>query len=1229
MALVLSQIIPPLNNIQNVIERFYLKYGNIDRIEIVKNPRPNHPTVNEIDNFLFEIGRNIVTYRKQKYYIKKVGENKKKRVTTIQTLFTIMILIVWVFLIIVIWIYYVNQYKEYKKKWIPEKPQVLQAGAEIPASGADGSGPPAASPAAGAAEAAGPPAAGPQAEAAGPQAVETGPEAAKTEAPPVPEAGTPAAPEAGAGEPKPETELEKHTRGGYGGLTVLALIKAIIVTAVITYCTVMSISILSEWADMLKDFYKKQYEDSLDHVEEESNLSEILDTIKFDIEKEESSELAKTGYKYIIKNDIDNLSQVFLVYMKHKPNTIFYSGDGKCVIGKCNGDEEVRKDIKNEFDNSISKKPSETKEDTSVTTLKLNLLPYKIKEDIQSIDYYGRYKVLNRNMEELRKFLMSSQDKEFQKQSSGEQIQEALVKVIPYELYGKYRILDKTYVVPLDYNDSEKDFKSIFDTSVTNFTNQPSEDNLDKLLMKLVPKYLASETIDESNLYNFKFNANNIGAKIYNLLKATNVSGFHIFTVTNASVSDVEYVIIPTTHVNEGATNNTASGDDPNDTTISYDSSKTKLIYSSNNREEYRDYIEKINEVFSRSLFFAKTQITEELKKNGISPERNLSESKARVLGMVYESGNRHFSDIISNNILSKDLHMSYELSRANINEYHEALANIIGTNYDIHIKEKIETLFNNATHVMKVNNHSKSKNNLDRFITKERFIQKIGEKSSEDFMINFVYRLFVVYQSIYKIDSLTQEIGGTLQQSKRDSHELKETVFFAIFITLLLVFVQMFVGGTQKSIKSLIENQFFFNDPCANKQTQDEKNDQVSTPDIFESFKNIMQGFRKCNNPIIQRADEAFSKEENKNDSPFVDVLKKTGNVLTGAVVKTGEGIDKVIETAEDSVVGRFFNSMRGWQTLETIFKQFFIVFLIQGVLWIIYYLLKNIELKSHKKYLYNVNVLDTNTYNIKRDSKAILRFLLGDMYDNVNNLLINQYGTLETSSLTSDVLINKIRKLQTHDIDFDYWKITKIATGSDLKTELSIEDPSNSMLIFQLLALYNRMDTDDNITVSDNNNLGFIYDRLVKTVVSYEKCTNITELARSKVIFPWTTLFVYTVVLIILGAALFLIISEYNLIEHTQDLILMREIEKIRSEQGDKEVSEEDEELIKCHYERNKEIHKMVTKKKSVIYLLGIVFVIMIAILAVAAFESDTESYTVNLYTSDEFYDNQCVDY
>jgi uncharacterized protein YacL len=142
-----------------------------------------------------------------------------------------------------------------------------------------------------------------------------------------------------------------------------------------------------------------------------------------------------------------------------------------------------------------------------------------------------------------------------------------------------------------------------------------------------------------------------------------------------------------------------------------------------------------------------------------------------------------------------------------------------------------------------------------------------------------------------------------------------------------------------------------------------------------------------------------------------------------------------------------------------------------------------------------------------------------------------------------------------------------------------------------------------------------------------AYDKCNNIAAIARSAVIFPWTTFAIYMFLLILCLGAIWLIMDEYNVQECIHDLMILKDRKNYEKDKGDAlPIHDHDREHLEDNYKKMKDIVNKVAYKKALMYFIGIVFVIVIAVLVITGFELETRSYISNLYSGDKYENKQC---
>jgi len=123
MATTLSQVIPPLRNIQTMLEDYYLNYGN-DILYYGDKLDNKKPKQYRNEAFMFNIARMLVSYKHNIKSIKDTEDFIIKRTSAFRALTIIVILIVCIVLSVEFGKYYfIRKRKSIEEKYGLKKPQ--------------------------------------------------------------------------------------------------------------------------------------------------------------------------------------------------------------------------------------------------------------------------------------------------------------------------------------------------------------------------------------------------------------------------------------------------------------------------------------------------------------------------------------------------------------------------------------------------------------------------------------------------------------------------------------------------------------------------------------------------------------------------------------------------------------------------------------------------------------------------------------------------------------------------------------------------------------------------------------------------------------------------------------------------------------------------------------------------------------------------------------------------
>ena len=185
------------------------------------------------------------------------------------------------------------------------------------------------------------------------------------------------------------------------------------------------------------------------------------------------------------------------------------------------------------------------------------------------------------------------------------------------------------------------------------------------------------------------------------------------------------------------------------------------------------------------------------------------------------------------------------------------------------------------------------------------------------------------------------------------------------------------------------------------------------------------------------------------------------------------------------------------------------------------------------------------------------------------------------------------------------------------------------SSSQYYDVIAKYSNLNDSTTLALSDFNNTEQIYHLLIDTLETYDKCNAVVNGRLDSLPFPTLKVTIYSVILIIIIATIFIILTTYKPIGKTTDYLICLNLQKEwgaytaltqSSQLKAKEIQH------KYDIEKNKEAY-MENAQTLLNRLIPIITIMVLGTLLIQMISSDSQNFTSSLYSGDSFKNNKCV--
>jgi hypothetical protein len=458
------------------------------------------------------------------------------------------------------------------------------------------------------------------------------------------------------------------------------------------------------------------------------------------------------------------------------------------------------------------------------------------------------------------------------------------------------------------------------------------------------------------------------------------------------------------------------------------------------------------------------------------------------------------------------------------------------------------------------------NKGDQSEFITYNDFVEKISSMSSKEFVIKVVHNAEKIRAATNGIAEFNALYNTGILYDTKMSIAKTSLIIMGILMILCIV---LLVLNTYESFTPI-------SFPSDNGVLGDEQ------------IKNICNNiFSKINNQCPTENDTALP-EEPDTKIPEVGMMPPWPSITENGGGVDGGGVDGGFKTVADNTRRVF---------VITIIACSAILFYI--ILWSLYN--KNVSLNT-----YNKSMMEENSFIMRTKAISVMQ----SIYDDVK---MDVFGIKEFG-ITQEKIVN----LMKEGISIDATK--KLDAGaSDVPGEL----------LFEVIVNSSSVDDQNYIKLrSTRNNLNDVYSSLCAIISSYNKCNNIYSLFKNGVPFPWTSIVVYIIMLLICAVAIMLIGEEFHVSDATTNIVRISYIKQILKEVGAKtDLSGEDQNYIELLLKKQEKDNSS-DGKRIALFITGIVIMIAVTILFSIVISNEPNLYTSALYSSKQFRSNECFD-
>jgi len=287
---------------------------------------------------------------------------------------------------------------------------------------------------------------------------------------------------------------------------------------------------------------------------------------------------------------------------------------------------------------------------------------------------------------------------------------------------------------------------------------------------------------------------------------------------------------------------------------------------------------------------------------------------------------------------------------------------------------------------------------------------------------------------------------------------------------------------------------------------------------------------------------------------------------------------------------------------------RKVFIVTIISCSSILLYIILWSLYNKNVAFNTYNTTMMEDNSFIMQTKALAVMQSIYDDVKKDV-------FGIKEIG-LTEEKIVNLMKE--------------KIIIDATKNHDAGASDVPGDLL-FEVIVNSSSVDEQNFIKLkTTRNSLNEVYTSLCEIISSYNKCNNIYALARNGIPFPWTSVVVYIIMLLICALSIMMIAEEFELDPARTKIIRTSYIKQILKELGSKTVLSKDD----ISYINEMITHQNAVKdtssdsKRVILFITGIIIMVAVTILFGIVITNEPQLYTSALYSSKQFRANECFD-
>jgi hypothetical protein len=604
------------------------------------------------------------------------------------------------------------------------------------------------------------------------------------------------------------------------------------------------------------------------------------------------------------------------------------------------------------------------------------------------------------------------------------------------------------------------------------------------------------------------------------------------------------------------------------------------------------------------------------------------------------------YSQDIVDMVVSSDRSQTYLLDENDIKGIVFTLKGLNDVNMD---EGAVTSILNLAAPLIEKVRLGNKENDESKFITYNDFVEKLSVMSSKEFVINVAYNAEKIRAATSGIAEFNTLYNTSVLYDTKMSIAKTSLIILGIVMILCIILLVM---KTYESLESVFQTG---EDAGPTEKFTDEELKKACT-DVFDSITNSCTDSNNTNIsgsipvvaaiPISRQSDVNNSEKgllgdqrklattwaslklpgEMPNAIPNLvptSIPTEMSNAIPNGIQNlTPNGIQNLIPNGIQNLIpnassneprqlgggepGEGGETELGKMAGNT--RKIFVITIIACSSILFYIILWSLYNKNVAFHTYNETMMDDNSFIMQTKALSVMQAIYDDAKKDI-------FGIKEMG-LTEEKIVN----LMKENIRID---ITK-------KHDEGASDVPGDLL-FEVIVNSSSVDDQNFIKLrSSRNNLNDVYSSLCEIVSSYNKCNNIYALAQNGVPFPWTSIVVYIIMLLICGVSIIMIADEFNVANARVNITRVNYIKQIMKEVGKTtKLSNKDITYINNLVQNlESEGENSSDSKRVVLFITGIVIMLAVTILFSIVITNEPQLYTSALYSSKQFRANECFD-